>query len=307
MDTHTASPHAQPSWQRMILPRIALIALAVGAFTGALGSALDFPMGTVQERNQAFLEDSMRQAVAWGVGVAGARGVIAVLASVDVGPVRLGAVLDPVADILGDLMEFIALSAGLVVAQMAVLAFIKLVALKYVLALGALSSALDYRRGSFFGTAGYALIAFGVILYIAYPIALHAGASAHEAHHVRASARLGENVGILKEQATDLRADLTDGPLTEIAPKAEAAASAISAGVRLTWESLVDVAVGFVIMFVLTPLLALGGVYMLARHALASINATRAGAALEGAVGGTVRRIGHRTRARWARQRKHEQ
>jgi hypothetical protein len=167
------------------------------------------------------------------------------------------------------------------------------VAIKFFLGLGSLSCVIQYNRHTFFGKLGMTLILLFVLTYAFYPLTLGMAAKTYESHQIETSTQVSENLGILKEQASDI--ELSFGSIKDdikLIPKL------LGQGLRTTWDAAVGLIVGLVLMFVLLPLLTLGTIFLIAKRALNYLDMPDLSNKLESSTKKLVNNIGSRTKLR---------
>jgi hypothetical protein len=207
------------------------------------------------------------------------------------GSLKAGEILEPYIHIIDDIWDFLVLSTYLIIGQMAALKLIKLVAIKFFLGLGGLSCAIQYNRHTFFGKLGLTLLLLFVLTYAFYPLTLNMAAKTYESHQIETSTQVSENLGILKEQASDI--ELSVGSIKDdikLIPKI------LGQGIRTAWDSAMALIVGLVLMFVLLPLLTLGTIFLIAKRALNYLDMPDLSGKLESSTKKLVNKIGSRTR-----------
>ena len=179
------------------------------------------------------------------------------------GSLKAGEILEPYVHIIDDIWNFLVLSTYLVIGQLAALKLIKLVAIKFFLGFGAAACAIQYNRHTFFGKLGLTLLLLFILTYAFYPFTLNMAAKTYESHQIEASTQLSENLGVLKEQASDI--ELSFGSIKDdikLIPKI------LGQSITTAWDSAMGLIVGLVLMFVLLPLLTLGTIFLIAKRAL---------------------------------------
>ena len=193
--------------------RLILLGVAFSCFTGysqQLGNRL---MGPVFEYDQRYLEKTLKNLAGSLFLISVPKGVLEVAqtvelepgaATIKIGSVKIGQILEPYMHIIDDIWDFLVFSTYLVIAQVAVLKLISLISIKFFLGLGVLFCTIQYSRNTVFGKIGLTLIFLFVMTYVLYPLTLGMAAKTYEQHQIETSIQLSENLGVLKEQASDI-------------------------------------------------------------------------------------------------------
>ena len=106
----------------------------------------------------------------------------------------------------------------------------------------------------------------GLLFYFVYPLAFKAGTDSYKAHQIETSIELSENFGVLKEQVADVT-DVNFSP-QQLISQVKQIPMILGQGIETAWDGTMGLFVGILIMFVFVPLLSLGAVYLIGRHAL---------------------------------------
>ena len=116
-------------------------------------------------------------------------------------------------------------------------------------------------------------------------------AQTDEGHQIETSTQLSENLGILKEQASDI--DMSVGKLKE---NIKLIPEMLGQGIRTAWDAALGLIVGLILMFILLPLLTLGSIYMIAKRALIYLDMPDISDKIDHNTRHLVSNIGSRTR-----------
>jgi len=291
----------KPFFKALMIRCIFLI-IAISAFSGQAQHATNGIMGPVWEYDQTYLEKTLINLGGSLFVLSVPKGFMEVAKTIEVEPsvvgskagsIKAGEILEPYLHIIDDIWDFLVLSTYLVIGQLAALKLIKLVAIKFFLGLGSLSCVIQYNRHTLFGKLGLTLILLFVLTYAFYPLTLGMAAKTYESHQIETSTQVSENLGILKEQASDI--ELSFGSIKDdikLIPKI------LGQGIRTTWDAAVGLIVGLVLMFVLLPLLTLGTIFLIAKRALNYLDMPDLSKKLESSTKKLVNNIGSSTRLR---------
>ena len=288
------------SFIKALTIRCIFLLLAISAFSGLAQNATNKIMGPVWEYDQKYLEKTLINLGGSLFVLSVPKGLIEVVktaelepsgATVKVGSITAGEIIEPYSHIIDDIWDFLVLSTYLVIGQLAALKLIKLVAIKFFLGLGSLSCVIQYDRHTFFGKLGLTLLLLFVLTYAFYPLSLNMAAKTYENHQIETATQLSENLGILKEQASDIELSLGD-----IKEDVKRIPKILGQGIRTSWDATMGLIVGLVLMFVLLPLLVLGTIYLIAKRALNYLDMPAASKKLESSTTSLASKIGSRSR-----------
>ena len=271
-----------------LLVRAGFLVLALLCLFGLTSTALDSLTAPLYESNSQYLQRSLKHAGGWMAGLMAVKMGVSAVESISVEPMgvgmEVGKVVEPVGDLLSDLMEMMTFNALLVVFQIAVLEVIRAVSLKYLVGYGALLCAFSPGRFSAIGRLGLGLISIGAVVYIVYPLTLNLAAGVFMEHQSAAYLDFTESIGVLKERSLDLYdgvlgAGLSAGNLRALAIEFRDVAYT---GAEALWQGMWGILTSFAIMFVLTPLMALGASYLFIRQIFISLEMPASAARMEG-------------------------
>ena len=252
--------------------RCVFVLIAIAALTGHFQNTTNRIMGPVWDYDQAYLERTLKNIGGSLFVLSIPKGILEMAKTIEVEPsvvgskagsIKVGEILEPYMHIIDDIWDFLVLSTYLVLGQLAALELIQLVAIKFFLGFGAIACAVQYNRHTFFGKLGLTMILLFALTYVFYPLTLSMAAQTYEGHQIETSTQLSENLGILKEQASDI--DLSVGKLKE---NIKLIPEMLGQGIRTAWDAALGLIVGLILMFILLPLLTLGSIYMIAKRAL---------------------------------------
>ena len=281
---------------KALMIRCIFVLLAISAFSGMAQNATNGIMGPVWEYDQTYLEKTLINLGGSLFVLSVPKGFMEVAKTIEIEPsahgfkagiIKAGEIIEPYIHIIDDIWDFLVLSTYLVIGQLAALKLIKLVAIKFFLGLGSLSCVIQYNRHTFFGKLGLTLILLFFLTYAFYPLTLNMAAKTYESHQIETSTQVSENLGILKEQASDI--ELSYGSIKQI-PKM------LGQGIRTAWNAALGLIVGLVLMFVLLPLLTLGTIFLIAKRALTYLDMPDLSNKLESSTTRLFNKIGSRTR-----------
>jgi hypothetical protein len=160
------------------------------------------------------------------------------------------------------------------------------------LGLGAFFCAIQYDRKTFFGKIGLTLIFIFVMTYFFYPLILGMAAKTYEQHQVETSIELSENLGVLKEQISDIDTSLNHIKDTIINTIPQIIGQGLNTAMDATWNLLI----GLILMFVIIPFMILGTIYLIARHALLYLDMPDSIKKFESFSSQTLNKLGSRSR-----------
>jgi hypothetical protein len=287
---------------KSLLIRCIFLILSLSAFSGQIQHATNRIMDPVWEYDQTYLEKTLINLGGSLFVLSVPKGFMEMAKTIEVEPsvvgskagsIKAGEILEPYIHIIDDIWDFLVLSTYLVIGQLAALKLVKLVAIKFFLGLGSLSCVIQYNRHTFFGKLGLTLILLFALTYAFYPLTLGIAAKTYESHQIETSTKVSENLGILKEQASDI--ELSFGSIKDdikLIPKI------LGQGIKTTWDASVGLIVGLVLMFVLLPLLTLGTIFLIAKRALNYLDMPDLSDNLESSTKKIFNNIGSRRRLR---------
>lgn len=258
--------------KREMLVRAGFLALALMCFFGFTNYALDSISAPLYDSNSQYLQRSLKHSAGWMAGLMAVKMGVSTVGSISVEPMgvgmELGRVVEPVGDVLSDLMEMMTFSALLVVFQIAVLEVIRAVSLKYLVGIGALLCAFSPGRLSTFWRLGMGFISVGLVVYIVYPFTLNLAAGIFSGHQAAVYVSFNESVGIIKERSSDIYAGLLSKGISAGALRAMIAdfRDVAYAGAQTLWQGMWGLLTSFAIMFILTPMMAVGVSYFFIRQ-----------------------------------------
>lgn len=290
---------------RYLLARAAFLVLALLCLFGVTNAAFDRVSSPLYESNRQYLERSLKHAGGWMAGLMAVRMGVSAVESISVEPLgvglEVGRVFKPVGDVLSDIMELMTFNAMLIVFQMAVLEVIRAISLKYLVGYGALLCAFSHSRFTALGRLGLGLITIGLVVYIIYPLSLNIAAGVFAEHQAGAYMDFTESVGVLKERSADLYSSLFGVGLSakKLTSMALEFREVAYSGAEALWSGMWGLMTSFAIMFVLTPLLAVGVSYLFIRQVFISLEASSAVAAMDTGISWFSRSAGRRTRKRF--------
>lgn len=289
--------------------RAGFVLLAALCFLGVVNTGMDAVMAPVHGSNAEYLEKSL---VYSGGVIAGLTAVRAGVSVMESGSVKFlgtgiepGRAVGPVNDLLADITDYMLVYAVLIAAQMAITEVIAAVSLKYVLGAGALLCALGFggMAGRRLWRTGMLLISIGLVLYVVYPLVLMGSARVFEAHQARASLELSDNVRALTGQAEQMARELK-GSLSSFKDAASGASAVFSRlirfarrGIATLYSAVMGLMVSMVIMFIITPVAALGISWFCIRQAVQSIEGAATADAMDERIVRALERMGRRGRA----------
>ena len=284
--------------------RVILLVVAFSCFTGysqQLGNRL---MGPVFEYDQKYLEKTLKNLAGSLFLLSAPKGVMEVAqtvelepgaATIKIGSVNVGQILEPYMHIIDDIWDFLVLSTYLVIAQVAALKLISMVSIKFFLGLGVLFCAIQYNRNTVFGKVGLTLIFLFVMTYVFYPLTLGMAAKTYEQHQVETSILLSENLGVLKERASDI-----DLSVRHLKDSIKSIPEILGQGLRTAWDATWGLVVGLMLMFVMLPLLTLGTMYLIGRQAMLYLEMPTAAEKMDTAGRHVLNKIGSRSQSKIA-------
>ena len=288
-----------------LLIRAGFLALALLCLFGLTNVAFDNISAPLYDSNSQYLQRSLKHAAGWMAGLMAVKMGVSAVESISVEPMgvgmEVGRVVEPVGDVLSDLMELMTFNALLIVFQIAVLEVIRAVSLKYMVGLGALLCAFSPGRISAFWRLGMGFMAIGLVIYIVYPLTLNLASGVFSEHQASAYTSFTESVGILKERSTDLYDGLLSTGISASGLKAMAVEfrDVAYSGAQVLWQGMWGLLTSFAIMFVLTPLMAVGVSYLFIRQIFVSLEMPVRAAQMEEGASWLSRHALRRTRKRF--------
>ena len=292
------------SFLRGVAIRVIFLMVAISCFMGYSQQLGNRFMKPVFEYDQQYLEKTLKNLGGSLFLLAVPKGVLEVTQTLEleptavtikVGSAVVGRIVEPLKDIVDDIWDFLVLSTYLVLAQFAVIKLTSLISIKFFLGLGALFCAIQYNRKSVFGKIGLILIFLFVMTYVFYPLTLGMAAKTYEQHQIETSIQLSENLGILKEQASDL-----DLSVSHLKDTIKSIPQILGQGLRTAWESTLGLLVGLILMFVMLPLLTLGTIYLIGRQTLLYIDSPVIARKIDSASQQVINKVGLRSRSKLA-------
>jgi len=280
--------------------RFVFLIIGVAAISGYMQNTTNRLMSPVWEYNEAYLERTLKNLGGSLFVLSVPKGILEMTKTIEVEPsfaaskvgsIKAGQILEPYIHIIDDIWDFLVLSTYLVLAQIAALHLIQLVSIKFFLGFGALACVVQYKRGSFFGKLGLTLISLFVLTYCFYPLTLNMAAKSYESHQIKTSTELSENLGILKEQASDIELSVK-----HIKENIKLIPELLGQGIKTTWDAALGLVVGLILMFVLLPLLTLGCVYLITKRILIYLDMPEMSDKLERNTNRLVSKVGSNTR-----------
>jgi len=288
---------------KALIIRFIFLVLALAAFSGTVDK-LSIPiMKPIWEYDEKFLEKSLLHASGYMAVLFVPKALLSSVKTVELEPTVIGSkagkwkpgeLFDPLLDIVDDLWDYMGIVIIFIMVQITILKLVGLVSLKVLLGIGAAFCVVQYHKGTLFGKLGYSFIILAVITYLVFPSVLFMGAKSYEGFQVDKSVRFSENLGTLKEKASDIEFTLSKENLKQVV-------KTLTQSVNTVWESSLDFFIGMLLMFVLVPLLTLGMIIFILRQSLSYLDMPEAAAGLETGTKKVLSRIGRRTRSRFLR------
>lgn len=224
-------------------------------------------LGAVYAEAIGILEAALGSSSRMLLGLTVTKGLVAAFSSVEinllVAQATLGALLNGVGEVVDTLFRFFLASTALIVGQIGLLTMLQFVGMKLLLGGGALLMALAPDGRSWMVRLGRLGLVSGLVLCILFPLLIVAGAKGIEQHQVISAIENAENLGVLKEQFSDVS-------IRDLA-RAEGIAAArdtLQTGVQTVWKGMLALFVSYFMMFVILPLISLGVCYLVIRHAM---------------------------------------
>ncbi len=297
---HLNNAQKRKSLVKGLVIRCIFLILAVAAISGYMENPANRLMSPVWEYNEAYLERTLKNLGGSLFVLSVPKGILEMTRTIEiepsfaaskVGSIKAGELLEPYIHIIDDIWDFLVLSTYLVLGQIAALHLIQLVSIKFFLGFGACACVVQYKRGSFFGKLGLTLISLFVLTYCFYPLTLNMAAQSYESHQIKTSTELSENLGILKEQASDI-----DLSVKHIKENFKLIPEILGQGIKTTWDAALGLVVGLILMFILLPLLTLGSVYLITKRILIYLDMPDISDKLEHGTNRLVGKVGSNTR-----------
>ncbi len=286
-----------------LIIRLLFLLLALAAFSGTVDKLSINIMKPVWEYDEKFLNKSLLHASGYMAILFVPKALLTSVKTVELEPTVIGSkagkwkpgeLFDPLSDIVDDLWDYMGIVIIFIIVQITTLKLIGLVSLKVLLGIGAAFCVVQYHKGTLFGKLGYSFIILSVVTYLVFPFVLFMGAKSYESFQVDKSVRFSENLGTLKEKASDIEFTLNKENLKQVV-------KTLAQSVNTVWESSFDFFIGVILMFVLIPLLTLGMIIFILRQSLSHLDMPEAAAGLETGTKKVLSRIGRRTSSRLLR------
>ena len=283
-----------------LIIRFLFLILAFAAFSGQIDKLCNKAMRPVWEYDQKFLNKALLHSSGYMAALLVRKALLASaetavaepsFAATKLGKIKIGGLVGPIKDIVDDLWDYMGLVIILIIVQIATIKLIGLISLKVLLGLGAALCFIQYQKGSIFGKLGYSFIIMAIVAYLVFPLVLYMGAEAYEKHQVKKSVEFSENLGVLKEKASDIE-------LSPSLSNMKQAVKTLSQSVRTVWSLALDFFVGVILMFVLIPAFTLGMIIFIIRQALSYLDMPEESAALNTGTKKILSRVGRRTGTR---------
>jgi hypothetical protein len=288
---------------KALIIRLLFLLLALAAFSGTVDKISINIMKPVWEYDEKFLEKSLLHASGYMAILFVPKALLSSVKTVELEPTVIGSkagkwkpgeLFDPLLDIVDDLWDYMGIVIIFIMVQITILKLIGLVSLKVLLGAGAAFCVVQYHKGTLFGKLGYSFIILAVVTYLVFPFVLFMGAKSYESFQVDKSVRFSENLGTLKEKASDIEFTLNKENLKQVV-------KTLAQSVNTVWESSFDFFIGVLLMFVLIPLLTMGMIIFILRQSLSYLDMPEAAVGLETGTKKVFSRIGRRTRSRFLR------
>lgn len=292
-------PIVKPIITRLLF--LLLILMTATGNTDRIGRAI---MSPVIDYDIDFLEDSMVKVAGYSFLFFGLKVVLDPLDSIvlepqglasKLGSIKVGEALEPFTELAEDGFDFMKFSAVIIAIQIAVLKLIKFLSLKLFIGAGSILCFFQYRKDSFFGRMGWILIFIGLMVFIIYPVILQVSAQSYNSFQSDRAVSFAENTGVIIEQLKDI--DLTE--LSKAKENIAHLSDVLKGGLNIIWTGLWNIIVGFILIFIITPLFSLGGMYFLTNQFLQYMDMASAQAGLDGIASKTVNSLGKRSRKRF--------
>jgi len=283
-----------------LIIRLLFLFLALAALSGTVDKLSIHIMKPVWEYDEKFINKSLLHASGYMAILFVPKALLTSVKTVELEPTVIGSkagkwkpgeLFDPLSDIVDDLWDYMGIVLIFIIVQITTLKLIGLVSLKILLGIGAAFCVVQYHKGTLFGKLGYSFIILAVVTYLVFPFVLFMGAKSYESFQVDKSIRFSENMGTLKEKASDIEFTLNKENLKQVV-------KTLTQSVNTVWESSFDFFIGVILMFVLIPLLTMGMIIFILRQSLSYLDMPEAATGLETGTKKVLSRIGRRTRSR---------
>lgn len=290
---------------KAVVIRAIMALVAFACLTGYAQQVGNRVMGPVIEYDQRYLEKTLKNLAGSIFLLSGPKAVMELAQtaeiepegySVKLGSIQIGEILEPYLHIVDDIWDFLIFSTYLVIAQISALKMIGLLSVKFFLGLGTLCCAIQYRRNTVFGKVGLTLIFLFVMTYVFYPLTVGMAAQTYEQHQVQTSIELSENLGVLKEKASDIELF----SVKNFKETVKSIPEVLGQGLRTVWDATWGLVVGLILMFVLLPLLTLGTIYLIGRQVMLYLDMPTGVEHMDAAGRRVLDKIGSRTRSKLA-------
>lgn len=231
-------------------------------------------LDAIGDANNEFLSESLASSLKNFAAVSLAKGIIAYLSSIEFGlefgfsvKAKFGELLLPLTDLINDIWTFFTYSIASITAQITLLKFFKLFAIKLLVPIGAMATAISsFAFRDVLRKYGTALIVSGLFLYAAMPYTVFAARTIFEETSIAAATEMAEELGVIKIEMEDLRQK--DGFFGSIKERLKLA---VTGGVERLTSAVVTYFGKLLVMFVIMPLFFYGLLYIFIKQMLGRI------------------------------------
>lgn len=231
-------------------------------------------LDAVEAANDEFLSESLTSALKNFTALSLVKGIVAYLSTMEIGfeivltmKTQLGKLLLPLSDLVNDIWTFFTYSIASITAQITLLKFFKLFAIKLLVPIGAVAIAISsFAFRNVLRKYGTALIISGLFLYTAMPYTVLAAKTIFEEASITATTEMAEELGVIKVEMEDLRRK--EGFFGSLKERVKLA---VTGGVERLTSSVVTYFGKILIMFVIMPLFFYGLLYIFIKQMLSQI------------------------------------
>jgi hypothetical protein len=259
----------------LVLCGLVLFLLSMnGVIENSIGKVLRIER--VSESSQEFLEKSLITAMGHFAGLSTIKSGLYVIRDTSILGVSVGKIVSPLSDTIHFIWKLFGWAMLIIIGQMALLNFFRIVGIRVFFAAGALVFALSFNSIEFLRDLGISLMIIGFIFYSLMPFSVYMGKVMFEKSAEAANETLEKNLEEVKDKVSGIKL-LTFKNLRPSRMK-EAffnIGGGLSEGLNILIKSLMVYLGNLMIMFVITPLFFYGMVYCLIKRVLSCIGMSR--------------------------------
>lgn len=230
----------------------------------------------VSESSQEFLEKSLVTAMGHFTALSAIKGGLYVIRDTSIFGVSVGKIVSPLSDTIHFIWKLFGWAMLIIVGQMALLNFFRIVGIRVFFASGALVFALSFNSIEFLKDLGISLMIVGFIFYSFMPFSIYMGKVMFEKNAESANKALEKDLEEVKDKVSGIKL-LTFKNLrpSRIKEAFFNIGGGLSEGVNILVRNLVRYLGNLMIMFVITPLFFYGVIYFAIKGILSKVGMSR--------------------------------